>query len=156
MLGRTLGTAAFLLTITASIGGVGAESSREFIVTDRDCAAFQSYGPDPSVEAKPGVDVHGREVAPADLDGGLTIKPDINIPITVDVRPWVELDPRRRGGRVRPRQNDPDPKDYDAQALVGVVSFADGKLYFDGQQLGAAEEHAVLAACADYLKRTGR
>jgi hypothetical protein len=154
MLGRALGAAVFTLTMMGCPAVFGAGSTTDLVVSDRDCAAFQSYVPDPSVEAKPGVDVRGRPVAQADLDGQLQVAPNINIPITVDIRPWTDINPHHPGHRFHAKPD--EPQNYDTQSVVGVVSFVDGKLYFNGQPLGSAGEHAVLEACADYLKRERR
>lgn len=126
------------------------------IVTDRQCDAYQPYQPDPSVEYKPGEDVHGRPVAPADLGGGLEVSPDINIPITVDIRPWQNR-PRSNTRQTQNRRNRPSPSyrapGIDGRASIGTVSVHNGKVYFNGQPMEAAYQNAVRQACFDYLKR---
>ena len=126
------------------------------IVSDRQCEAYQPYQPDPSVEYKPGRDVHGKPVAPADLGGGLEVSPDVNIPITVDIRPWQNLPPSNTRQTQRAR-NRPSPT-YRAtgiggQATIGTVTVHNGKVYFNGQPMEAGYQNAVRQACLDYLKR---
>ena len=53
----------FLLAATA------ASADGPVYVTRQDCARLVAHHPDAGVEYKPGTDVHGRYVAPADLPG---------------------------------------------------------------------------------------
>lgn len=100
------------------------------------CAALQRYVPAPDVNYKPGVDVNGNAVAPADLDGGtppLEMPSDITISIT-------SLLQQKFGIPV-------DPNSYKPEAYIGTVTVnADGRAYFNGQPLqdDAAYELAQL------------
>jgi hypothetical protein len=155
MNGRTLTiigiSAAFL-----AFGPVCHAAADTVIVSDRDCEAYKGYEPDPSVDYKPGTDVHGRAVAPADLGGGLQVSPDVNIPITVDIRPWTQIarQPQNAPGRTGPYPGAPggvNVNDYNGQAEIGMVTVRDGKVYFNGQPLSTAYDNAVMQACLNYL-----
>jgi len=153
------------LTITAILVSAGvtfrlchAASADTVVVSDRDCEAFRPYVEDPSVEYKPGADVHGREVAPADLGGGIDVSPDINIPLTVDVRPWMNLPAAttaQTGGSATTAAN-PALDGLDGKAAIGTVTVHDNKVYLNGQPLASAQEHAVKQACLDYLRKHHR
>lgn len=51
------------------------------------CQSLPAYSPDPGVEYRPGVDVHGRPVAPADLNAALAadLNEVIRVPVTLDL-----------------------------------------------------------------------
>ena len=129
----------------------GAEPGGMLVITDRDCDAFRPYVQDPSVEYKPGADVHGDAVAPADLDSGLQVSPNVSFPVTVDIRPWTNLNGQT------PQGTGSTPPPYTlgtgTEASVGTVSVQDGKVFFNGQQLSSPYENAVAQACLNYLKR---
>ena len=129
-----------------------AEQSVALVISDRDCAAFRPYVQDPSVEYKVGVDSHGNAVAPADLGGGLQVSPDISFPVTVDIRPWTELNGRLAQ---RHRQNQPAYElGTGTEATVGTVTVRDGQVLFNGQPLSSPYENAIAQACTDYLKHS--
>ena len=120
------------------------------VITDRDCDAFRPYVEDPSVEYKPGVDAHGDAVAPPDLNGGIQVSPNVSFPITVDIRPWTNLNAQAPQGA----GSTPPPYTLGTgtEASVGTVSVQDGKVFFNGQQLSSPYENAVAQACLSYLK----
>ena len=112
-------------------------ASAEVAISRRDCEQLVRHEPAPDVTYQPGVDVHGRPVAPADLDGGSQIAlPDvIYIPIEVLVQDRFGI-----------------PANsvlYDATALVGVVSVKGNQVYFEDQLLGDPEVAALEEACRE-------
>ena len=95
------------------------------------------HEPAPDVAYQPGVDVHGKPVVPADLDGGAPIQlPDvIYIPIEVLVQDRFHI-----------------PANsvlFNATAEVGVAELRGNQVYYQGQLLSDPEEAALEAACRD-------
>jgi hypothetical protein len=78
---RIIGPIALVLFVVAW----AAPASAEIAISRKDCSRLVNHEPAPDVTYQPGVDVHGRPVAPADLGGGQQIQlPDvIYIPIEV-------------------------------------------------------------------------
>jgi hypothetical protein len=114
-----------------------APASAEVAISRRDCEQLARHEPAPDVTYQPGVDVHGRPVAPADLGGGSQIDlPEvIYIPIEVLVQDRFGI-----------------PANsvlYDATALVGVVSVKGNQVYFEDQLLGDPEVAALEEACRE-------
>ncbi len=89
---------------------------------------------------KPGVDVRGRRVVPADLGGGSPIKlpKEITIDIGIDLEEKYGLG---AGG------------DYTGTAKVGKVTVKNGQVTFNGQPLGNQEQQAITAACRNSYKK---
>jgi hypothetical protein len=114
-----------------------APAGAEIAISRSDCERLVHHGPAPDVAYQPGVDVHGRPVAPADLVGGAQIQlPDvIYIPIEVLIQEKYGI-----------------PANsvlYDATALVGVVAVRGDRVYFEDQLLTDPEIAALEDACRD-------
>ena len=125
------------IALVLTVGAWAAPASAEVAISRRDCEQLVSHEPAPDVTYQPGVDVHGRPVAPADLGGGSQINlPDvIYIPIEVLVQDRFGI-----------------PANsvlYDATALVGVVSVKGNQVYFEDQLLGDPEVAALEEACRE-------
>jgi hypothetical protein len=130
---RIIGSIALMLIAAAW----AAPASAEIAISRKDCQRLVNHEPAPDVAYQPGVDVHGRPVAPADLGGGQQIQlPDvIYIPIEVLVQDKYGI-----------------PANsvlYDATALIGVVAVRGNRVYFEDQELTDPEVAALEQACRD-------
>ena len=128
---------ALLSVLILTFVGWVAPASAEVAISRRDCERLVRHEPAPDVAYQPGVDVHGRPVAPADLNGGSQIElPDvIYIPIEVLIQDKYGI-----------------PANsvlYDATALVGVVAVRGNQVYFEDKLLSDPEVTALEAACRD-------
>ena len=135
---RTFMTTAALLIAIVLIYSADAQT---VTIRTADCASFVQHIPTTDVAYKPGVDVHGRPVAPADLGGAVRIGPpeELTIPITIDLQ-------KRLGIPV-------DPKQYQTQNFtVGTVTWKDGRGYFNGQPLQNEEQARLAELCQRQLK----
>jgi hypothetical protein len=130
---RIAGTIALLLAAAAWAAPVSAEIA----ISRRDCERLVRHEPAPGVTYQPGVDVHRRPVAPADLGGGSQIElPDvIYIPIEVLIQDKYGI-----------------PANsvlYDATALIGVVSVRGNQVFFEDKPLTDPEIAALEEACRE-------
>lgn len=133
---------ACLLIALAPTGGIASAANGAIEITRADCSRLVKHVPAPDVAYQPGVDVHGKPVAPADLDGGyqLALPRVIRIPITVLLEDRFGI-----------------PANsvlYKAEAEIGVaeVDLVDGRVTFNGRDLATAEAQALSAACQEYLR----
>lgn len=128
------------LAVIASTAGRAAD--RTIAIARSDCALAVSYVPPAGVDYQPGVDVHGRPVAPADLDDGrrLQLRDSIPVVITDDLRKQFGL-------------ADDSPL-FDANAFIGIVELrlSDQRLTFNGVELSDREADALAAMCRDATK----
>ncbi|MCH9011461.1 MAG: hypothetical protein IIA68_00175 [Proteobacteria bacterium] len=106
-------------------------------ITRADCARLVAHVPAPDVAYRPGVDVYGREVAPADLGGA----PRIELPETILID--IEIDLQARFGIPA------DPTQYDPDAEVGEVAYRDGRFTFNGQPLQDQAQAELAARCQE-------
>lgn len=127
--------AAFILPVTAAGGEELVRIGRE------DCLRLQRHVPDANVAYKPGMDVRGKPVAPADLGGGA----QLNLPAEIAVIIEVDL-AERYGLPVRPGL-------YDGKAQVGTVTVRDGTALFNGQPMHEFDQHLIAEACRDRMGR---
>lgn len=103
----------------------------------RDCARLIRHAAADDVAFKPGVDVHGRNVAPADIGSvGTIVAPErFDILISLDLGDRLGI----------PVRGD---SDYIAWFPVGTVSVGpDGEIAFDGMPLSDADSAALAARC---------
>lgn len=112
-----------------------------------DCQRIVSHKPAPGVEYTPGVDVHGKTVAPADLGGGygMALPESIDIQIGVDLADRLTLrDNRNKGKR-------PDPvrkaMPFTGSAPLGTLSVRGNDLYWNDQRLQPQDEALLASAC---------
>lgn len=135
--------AAFCALALAS--ATAAAQAETITITTVDCAQLAEHRPLPDVEYRPGEDVRGRKVAPADLAGStadIALPEFVHIPITVDLAARYGI-----------------PANsvlFKAEAYVGSakVSLRDGRAWFNGKPL-ASEEQRALAALCQQVKREG-
>lgn len=101
------------------------------------CRALVRHVPDDDVAYKPGVDVHGRKVAPADLNGGsniLTSLPkEIEFPVTLDFFEYSGI---------------AVPNGISGDQNIGRITYRKGRVYFNDQPLGnEAISDELIDAC---------
>jgi hypothetical protein len=116
------------------------ESERAIAVARTDCRLVVAHVAAPDVAYQPGVDVHGRPVVPADVDGAAIVLPEV-VPII------ISSDLRDRFGL------DPDSPLFNADVEIGVVELvlASGGLFFNGAPLGDNDERALAALCREAI-----
>ncbi len=136
--GRNLTLGGLFAAALASLASAPVRSETVTLtITSDDCSKLVQHVPAPGVEYKPGVDVEGNPVAPADLGGTPVIKmPEVvHIPITVDIA-------KRYG--IPATSNLFKPEAYIGSARVNIQ---DGRAWFNGQPLSSDEQHALSRLC---------
>lgn len=180
---RLAATAAILLVaIPATFDPVLAQdvARRQVRATWATCRQLVDHVASPDVKYKPGVDVQGRRVAPADLNPRPNIKiPEtITIPITVDLcerysstqnvklchtpfdrdgvtaRPFDTHTPPPPGGR-QPYDVDGPRQRYDAPAYIGTITVKGSgrRVYLDGEPLTDTDTALLREACQREYKK---
>ena len=121
-----------------------AQQSR-IVVSMEDCQRLVRHSPSADVEYKPGVDVHGKAVAPADLGGSRPVK----------LRETFEFDITLQ---VFERLGITVAKGLDESELtVGTVSVDKrGNVSFNGERLDGTQEAAIAEACQELMKQKRR
>jgi len=126
-----------LVVVTCVSASSVSPASAELVITRRACDWLVEHQAAPDVTYQPGVDVHGRPVAPADLDGGsnLALPEVIYIPLEVLVQDRFGI-----------------PANsvlFEAKAQVGTVAVVGNQVYYEGQLLGDADQRALAMACRE-------
>ncbi len=133
--------ALFLLAAALAAAPAAAHEKATVAITRADCARLVAHVPGPDVAYQPGVDVYGREVAPADLGGA----PRIELPETILID--IEIDLQARFGIPV------DPTLYDPDAEVGEVLYKDGRFTFNGQPLQDEAQAELAARCQEIVRQ---
>lgn len=120
--------------------GAAAEPLRVEI-SRADCARLVEHVPAPDVQYRPGVDVRGDPVPPADLGGGV----DLALPETVTV--LIEVDLFGRFGLPS------DGSSYDGSVHVGVVRLDEGgRATLNGRPLQTEEQARLARRCQEIVR----
>lgn len=134
-------------------------------ITRADCRRLVRHEPAEGVAYEPGVDVHGNQVAPAEVGGGV----DLNLPERVTIPIELDVLTGRRQGRDEPADgtptsDDPDdvPDDADlgdrllGEAEIGTVEVDvdTGRATFNGQPLRSEAERRLAEKCQE-IRRAG-
>ena len=133
-----------LAAILPAVGAAAAAANEDAgvaMITREDCRRLVRLTDDQDVAYRPGIDVHGRPVAPADLDGqgGLQLPTTFAIPITVDV-----LQGFGPAGPHAPLVGD---------AVLGTLLVDGDELYFNGRPIEPTGRAFVERACRRLLAR---
>jgi hypothetical protein len=97
-----------------------------------DCARVVAHLPDASVAYRPGADVLGRPVAPADLSPPqLVAPPRLGFMLSVDLARRLDL-----------------PMGLSGDLPLGIVTIENNQLRFNGRVLGDETQAALAAACS--------
>lgn len=133
-------TLCFVLVITI-IYAAAATRAQTVVVSVTDCAGLARHVPAADVAYRPGVDVDGKDVAPADIGGGVKIElpKEFEIPITVDLQ-------KKLGIPSNPALFQTD------HFKVGTVTYRDGRAYFNGQPLQDEEAARLSELCQQQLR----
>lgn len=124
--------AALLLILPAVTGPATAQT-----IAERDCRRLERHVPAPDVAYRPGVDVRGRAVPPADLAAQPAIVPErLTIHLGVDLQRRLGL-----------------PRDLIADLPLGIIEIENGTALFNGRPLAPDTAAALAAACAAARRR---
>lgn len=134
--------AALLAAVFMSVAETRAGSGTGLIISSAECRRLVTrHVPSPDVAYRPGQGVHGRAVAPADLDSAIAIR----IPERIDIDILIPLEAFLG--------DETPPRTAEAEVRVGRVSVVGERLSYNGQPLADAAAAAVAAECRKALTR---
>ncbi len=150
-----------IVTLSTSSAALSAETVK---LSTGDCSKLVQHVP-ADAAYKPGVDVRGKPVVPADLGGGssITIPDEINIQIGIDLADRLALRDARRiqpttpGLPGQPTPSDPVRKvlPYEGKAAIGTLTIKGNDAYWNGERIAPQDEVLLAAACAKGLTAAG-
>lgn len=125
---------AFLAANAVSLG------AQNITVQPCACQALTAHSPSDDVAYRPGLDVSGNDVVPADLDapGQLNLDADhvFRLPIELPLENVLAIAATDTLNIVR-----------DSNIGVGTVTVKNGQAYFNDEPLGDAQSHASAVEC---------
>ncbi len=140
---RRIAIQVYCLLAAAALAVVPAralEGEATVTISKADCAQLVEHVPAPDVAYQPGVDAYGREVVPAELNGGAQIQvPEtLRIPIEIDLL-------KRLGIPVTPGL-------YESDIPIGEVIYRNGRFTFNGQALQDEAAAELARRCRKTLR----
>jgi len=113
-----------------------------------DCSKLVQHVPADDVTYKPGVDVRGRPVVPADLGGGgtITIPEEIDIQIGIDLADRLALREARGTRPVLP---------FEGKAALGTLTIKGNDAFWNGTRIAPQDEALLAEACRKGLTDAG-
>jgi hypothetical protein len=105
-----------------------------------DCRRLVEHRPDPGAAYRPGQDVRGKPVAPADLPGGLRLEPAEEVEFDISFNPLRGRSGNRFSG---------------TELYVGTIRFnlQTGEATFNGAPLTDPEQAELARKCQEALRR---
>jgi hypothetical protein len=157
---RTVLTIALLMTTAA----LAAETAT-VTLSSGDCAKLVQHVPADDVTYRPGVDVRGKPVVPADLGGGsaITMPEEIHIQIGVDLADRLalrnsRLTPPPTPGLPGPPSAQPTTRPalpFEGKGHVGVLSVKGNDVFWNGERIAPQDEVLLAEACRKGLSDAG-
>lgn len=156
------------LSLISALGVLG--SSFAFTVhaetvklSTTDCTKLVQHVPADDVTYKPGVDVRGKAVAPADLGGGynMQVPEEINIQIGIDLADRLALREARRNNAapVIPGLPPSAPvrkvQPYEGKAPIGTLTIRGNEAYWNGERIASQDEVLLAEACRKGMNAAG-
>jgi hypothetical protein len=101
----------------------------------RACQQLVRHTPNADVTYQPGIDVHGRPVAPADLSGTnvLQLQDSFEIPLTVNLANRLRLQHNKLG------------ENSDIQ--IGTLTVKGQQIFYNGQPLNDEQQDSLAVLC---------
>ncbi len=108
-------------------------------ISSRDCQRVVRHQASADVAYKPGVDVRGKKVKPADAGGGSAYKlpKEFSFNIGVDIAAKYGL----------------DAKNITAEMTTGKVTVRGSRVYMNGKSMTTNDQAELAAKCQKLLKR---
>jgi hypothetical protein len=135
--------------VTALLASAPALAAETMTISTADCRRLVAHAPRADVTYQAGVDVRGKPVVPADVNGGATLDLPafIEIPITVDVA--------KRLGAGAPGDILGSRRGLEGKAVLGALTVKGDDLFWNGQQLRTQDEILLAESCRSSLRARG-
>jgi hypothetical protein len=144
-----------LTTFVLGCTMIGTAHADSVTVSAADCRKLVAHTPVAGANYTPGVDVHGKAVAPADLGGGYPkmVPDEIEIPITVDLADRLGRARAKRSGIDNPTNVARPILPYEGKVPVGTVTVKGSDVLWDGEPMAPRDEATLAAACRARLEQ---
>ncbi len=119
-------------------GGISVSNTGGIAISADVCDKLRrAAAAEPGADYRPGVDVNGDAVAPADLPSNAPPMPLDNLPIVIGARLQQRYGLAGNAALLH------------RGAMIGLLTLRDGRAYFNGEPISGGERDMMLAACAE-------
>lgn len=146
-------TPAHLAVLFAFAAAAPAVAAETVTISTADCRRLVAHAPAPGVAYQGGVDVRGKAVVPADVNGSAAIDlPEIiEIPLTVDVARRLKGD----GGAAESGDILKSRRGIEGKAALGALTIKGNDAFWNGRPLQSQDEILMAEACRSSLRARG-
>lgn len=132
--------------LAASFPAHAATAKPSPVIDDRFCQALVKHVPDADVAYQAGVDVHGKPVVPADLDGGHNgvLPQEFSIPLTADLMSFLNLDSSALPASAMKRND----------IALGTLTIRGDQVLYNGKPLTNTQQDNLSVLCLKPTKST--
>ena len=145
-----------LIAALGAAVGVQAADSTVVALSKQACARLVQHVPADDVTYKPGVDVRGKPVVPADLGGGpaIVLPDEINIQIGIDLADRLALREARRPTPGVPGPTAPIRRvlPFEGKAALGELTIKGNDAFWNGTRIAPQDEILLAEACRKSLE----
>jgi len=152
-----------LIAFMAVANAASAAESKLVTLSKEACSRLVQHAPADGVNYKPGVDVRGKPVVPADLGGSpaITMPEEISIWIGVDVADRLTLREARRAAGATPTPGLPGTPTpaapirkvlpFEGRAGLGELTIKGSDAFWNGSRIAPQDELQLAEACRQSL-----
>ncbi|MSO92162.1 MAG: hypothetical protein EXQ86_02015 [Rhodospirillales bacterium] len=133
--------ATLLIAAAIAVPGIASAQSGQkktastLTLNKKECQSVIVHAPAADVAYKPGVDVYGRKVAPADAPGSVS---PIKIPDEVNIDIGFNLKDKYGLGTTGA---------FTGESVIGKATVKGGRVYYDGKPLDNGDQQSIAEAC---------
>lgn len=133
---------------------VGGSAAAETVtISTADCRKLVAHVPSADTAYQPGVDVHGKQVVPADLGAPqIDLPTTFEIPLTVDVARRLA---RRSGGDTSGPDILGSRRGLEGKVALGTLTIKGDDAFWNGKQLQSQDQILMTEACKSSLLAHG-
>ncbi|MCC6912939.1 MAG: hypothetical protein IT566_04495 [Rhodospirillaceae bacterium] len=130
------------------LAAVPAAAAETVTISTADCRKLVAHQPRPGVAYQGGVDVRGKAVVPADVNGSsaLDLPAFLEIPLTVDTLKRL----RGASGDVLDSR-----RGLEGKAALGALTIKGDAVFWNGTQIQSRDEVLMAEACKSSLRARG-
>ncbi|MGE3333374.1 MAG: hypothetical protein AB7I36_07015 [Rhodospirillaceae bacterium] len=139
------------LAVLFALGVTPAAAAETVTISTADCRKLVAHQPRADVTYQGGVDVHGKAVVPADVNGSAAI----DLPTSIEIPLTVDTLQRLRGAGAPSGDILSSRRGLEGKAPLGTLTIKGDAVFWNGRQIQSQDEVLMAEACKSSLRARG-